>query len=199
MIHVKGLARRGDTYAGCRTCGFGLDTASSALRISGRSAAGNQLDLQSRRAVDRFGGGLAAAAAAAPVWHRGLLRPGAGPGELQYHFEASGGPPPALCSEHSGGAADGAAPGRVVSLGPYGGILCGSVRPQDRRQSPVEARAGCGGGDRIFPAVPVCPLAQRRAGRRPAGSRRGLGRGQACGKSAEEKRGAKRLRASLIP
>lgn len=102
----------------------------------------------------------------------GGLRPADGPGQLQPAHKAAGGPRAALCRLRRGGAFDGAAAGCLVSLRPYGSLFCGGLCPAKERQQALEAGAGSRRGDRLFPAVSLCPLAQRCAGRRRFG--RGL-------------------------
>lgn len=57
------------------------------------------------------------------------------------------------------------------------------------RQPPVEACPGTGGWDRLLPAVPVRPLAHRRAGGHSGGRRRRLGR-RAAGRRPPPQAGA---------
>ena len=83
------------------------------------------------------------------------------------------------------GPADCAAGGCVVSLRPHGRLFRGGIRLENRRQPPLEAGAGAGGGDRVFQAIPLRALAQRCTGRRNSGRRCGLGGGQAGGRYRE--------------
>ena len=108
---------------------------------------------------------------------------------LQYRSETPGRPGPALLGEYRGGAADSTPGGRILSLGAHGGVLCGGVRPPGLRQPPVEACPGTGGWDRLLPAVPVRPLAHRRAGGHSGGRRRRLGR-RAAGRRPPPQAGA---------
>lgn len=104
---------------------------------------------------------------------------GAGPCLLQSDFKAAGGPGAAFCGEYGGGAADGAAAGRIVPLRPHGGLLCGGICAQSQRKPAVETSAGIGGSHCLFQTLSVCPLAQRRPFRRGAGGSAGIRRGLA--------------------
>lgn len=70
-----------------------------------------------------------------------------------------------------------AAYGCLVPIRAHGGILCGGVCPEGQRLAALETGTGGGRGYGLFPTVPVCPLAQRRAGRRAGGRGGWLHRG----------------------
>lgn len=55
-------------------------------------------------------------------------------------------------------------------------LLCRCLCPQGLRQPSLEAGSGPGRGNGVLPALPLCPLAQRCAGRRCIGRCCGLGR-----------------------
>ena len=62
-------------------------------------------------------------------------------------------------------------------LVPHGGGVCRGLCLVVFRQPVVASGPGPGRRDGLLPAVSLRPLAHRRPGRRPAGRRRGLGRG----------------------